>query len=233
MEWCIYTATMLQVYTVNRSQLLEHIPCDSLPQKFGGNLSVNHRHWLQVCAAIHQSQGPEVADSYFMSRKLSTMSGHGSSDYSDFVNIDGIPDSDDSKESVTEKQSNEEHEKDDLIDMNGVEKEVNVEKDELRNNVKRRRESDNQNAQNVQRRSQDFNESHPMDGRGSSSGTPAKKRPVSGSSPSLESIHGPEDGGMTVLELAQHIKGLGRKGLYEEYAEIRREPPAGTFIVSK
>ncbi|WAR00677.1 PTN9-like protein [Mya arenaria] len=223
-----------RVFTVTQSQLLEHIPLDSLPQKFGGNLAVNNSLWLQVCAAIHQSCDPGIIDSYFVSRKRhSTFSGLDSSE-SDFVHVEGIPDSDDSKESVSEKQTNEEHEKDELIDMNGVEKEVNFEKDDNRGNIKRRREFDNQNAVNSIRKSGDLNDPHSI-GQNSSPGTPppepCKKRLMPDSS--SESIHGPEDGGMTVEALAQHIRSLGKKGLHEEYAEIRREPPAGTFNISK
>ncbi|XP_054633912.1 tyrosine-protein phosphatase non-receptor type 9 isoform X1 [Dunckerocampus dactyliophorus] len=48
-----------------------------------------------------------------------------------------------------------------------------------------------------------------------------------------ESIHVPEQGGMTVRELVEHIKKSKKKGIYQEYEEIRKEPPAGTFDYSK
>lgn len=47
------------------------------------------------------------------------------------------------------------------------------------------------------------------------------------------SVHMPEQGGMTVHELVQHVKQRKKKGIYEEYEEIRKEPPAGTFDYSK
>uniref|UniRef100_A0AAR2JK69 Tyrosine-protein phosphatase non-receptor type 9 n=1 Tax=Pygocentrus nattereri TaxID=42514 RepID=A0AAR2JK69_PYGNA len=50
---------------------------------------------------------------------------------------------------------------------------------------------------------------------------------------SLTSIHVAEPGGMTVQELVQHIKRKKKKGIYQEYEEIRKEPPAGTFDYSK
>ncbi|XP_068607083.1 tyrosine-protein phosphatase non-receptor type 9 [Brachionichthys hirsutus] len=47
------------------------------------------------------------------------------------------------------------------------------------------------------------------------------------------SIHMPEQGGMTVHELVEHVKKRRRRGIYQEYEEIRKEPPAGTFDYSK
>ncbi|XP_053405461.1 tyrosine-protein phosphatase non-receptor type 9-like [Mercenaria mercenaria] len=225
-----------RVFTVNQEQLLQHIPRDSLPQKFGGNLSVNHRHWLQVCAQIHQSNS-DVIDSYFVSRKQSVS--HSSSENSDFVHLnDGGLESEDSKETVSEKQSNEEGEKDDLIDINGIEKEVNVEKEGGRGKSKRRHESDNaHNSSRVSSKgSRDFSESRQMDTNMEDipPPNPCKKRPTShGSNIWEDSVHMAEEGGMTVADLVRHVKEKGKKGLHDEYAEIRREPPAGTFHLSK
>lgn len=47
------------------------------------------------------------------------------------------------------------------------------------------------------------------------------------------SIHMPEQGGMTVHDLVDHVKRKKKKGIYQEYEEIRKEPPAGTFDYSK
>ncbi|KAM9362972.1 tyrosine-protein phosphatase non-receptor type 9 [Symphorus nematophorus] len=47
------------------------------------------------------------------------------------------------------------------------------------------------------------------------------------------SIHMPEQGGMTVHDLVEHVKRKKKKGIYQEYEEIRKEPPAGTFDYSK
>uniref|UniRef100_A0A7N9AU73 Tyrosine-protein phosphatase non-receptor type 9 n=1 Tax=Mastacembelus armatus TaxID=205130 RepID=A0A7N9AU73_9TELE len=47
------------------------------------------------------------------------------------------------------------------------------------------------------------------------------------------SIHMPEEGGMTVHELVEYVKRKKKKGIYQEYEEIRKEPPAGTFDYSK
>ncbi|XP_040891874.1 tyrosine-protein phosphatase non-receptor type 9 [Toxotes jaculatrix] len=47
------------------------------------------------------------------------------------------------------------------------------------------------------------------------------------------SVHMPEQGGMTVHELVEHVKRKKKKGIYQEYEDIRKEPPAGTFDYSK
>uniref|UniRef100_A0AAR2JN56 Tyrosine-protein phosphatase non-receptor type 9 n=1 Tax=Pygocentrus nattereri TaxID=42514 RepID=A0AAR2JN56_PYGNA len=75
----------------------------------------------------------------------------------------------------------------------------------------------------------------------SSRQTPLSRSPVQdmnwlpgmGGEASVTSIHVAEPGGMTVQELVQHIKRKKKKGIYQEYEEIRKEPPAGTFDYSK
>ncbi|KAG7263533.1 hypothetical protein CRUP_013089 [Coryphaenoides rupestris] len=47
------------------------------------------------------------------------------------------------------------------------------------------------------------------------------------------SVHMPEPGGMSVNDLVEHVKRRKKKGIYQEYEEIRKEPPAGTFDYSK
>jgi len=37
------------------------------------------------------------------------------------------------------------------------------------------------------------------------------------------------DAGMTLSEFIEHVRSKGRRGLYEEYAEIKTRPPSGTF----
>ncbi|KAL4227921.1 Tyrosine-protein phosphatase non-receptor type 9 [Mactra antiquata] len=227
-----------RVYTVNKEQLIQHIPRDSLPHKFGGNLIVNHNLWLQMCTQIHQSNY-EVIDAYFVSRKRQTSISLSSSDNSGYVHSnEGGLESSDSKDTVSEKQSNEEGEKDNMIDTNGFEKEVNVEKEDGRSKSKRRRDSDTNNEiQSVSRKSHgDINASLPGDSNMEEipEPNPCKKRPMSQVSNMWEdSIHMAEDGGMTISDLVKHVKQMGKKGLYEEYAEIRREQPAGTFSISK
>ncbi|XP_019899259.3 tyrosine-protein phosphatase non-receptor type 9 [Esox lucius] len=46
-------------------------------------------------------------------------------------------------------------------------------------------------------------------------------------------IHMPDQGGMTLLELVEHVKRQKKKGIYQEYEEIRKEAPTGSFDYSK
>ncbi|XP_044760740.1 tyrosine-protein phosphatase non-receptor type 9 [Coccinella septempunctata] len=41
-----------RVYTVSAAQLLQHIPRDSLPEKLGGTLRVDHDGWLERCLQL-------------------------------------------------------------------------------------------------------------------------------------------------------------------------------------
>ncbi|XP_041838912.1 tyrosine-protein phosphatase non-receptor type 9 isoform X2 [Melanotaenia boesemani] len=47
------------------------------------------------------------------------------------------------------------------------------------------------------------------------------------------SVHMPGQGGMSVNELVEYVKRKKKRGIYQEYEEIRKEPPAGTFDYSK
>ncbi|KAJ8272420.1 hypothetical protein COCON_G00112790 [Conger conger] len=51
--------------------------------------------------------------------------------------------------------------------------------------------------------------------------------------PSSLSVHMPEPSGMGVKELVAYVKRKGKRGIYQEYEEIRKEPPSGTFHCSK
>ncbi|XP_033108055.1 tyrosine-protein phosphatase non-receptor type 9-like [Anneissia japonica] len=56
---------------------------------------------------------------------------------------------------------------------------------------------------------------------------------VSSTVPDGESIHRLEDKGMTPAELVEHMQELKQHGIYKEYADIRSEPPSGSFSYSK
>nr|XP_023668260.1 tyrosine-protein phosphatase non-receptor type 9-like [Paramormyrops kingsleyae] len=48
-----------------------------------------------------------------------------------------------------------------------------------------------------------------------------------------QSVHMPESGGMDVTQLVQYVKKKKKKGIYQEYEEIRKEQPSGSFDYSK
>ncbi|XP_035274174.1 tyrosine-protein phosphatase non-receptor type 9-like [Anguilla anguilla] len=51
--------------------------------------------------------------------------------------------------------------------------------------------------------------------------------------PTSLSVHMPERDGMGVKELVAYVKRKGKRGIYQEYEEIRKEPASGTFHCSK
>ena len=232
---------MSQVFTVSLAQLTLHIPRESLPKRLGGTAPHSHVAWLQLCTSVTHNQNPNL-NTYFSPPKKrvplqgtrGSVSGRSlSSDMSDSLMISDI-DSEESKETVNEKHSSEEKEKDD----DGNEKEVNVEKEGLGINgsVKRRRESDTMQQKDLV----NSLDGPPKDQSNSqidnNSDYPPKKRPVSENSNKLyeSSIHKPPDSdGLNIEELSVHCQQLKRQGLFQEYALIKMEPPAGTFTVSK
>ncbi|KAJ8336051.1 hypothetical protein SKAU_G00393940 [Synaphobranchus kaupii] len=60
-------------------------------------------------------------------------------------------------------------------------------------------------------------------------------RPVGSHDSALSSlsVHMPAPDGMGVKELVAHVKRKRKRGIYQEYEEIRKEPPSGTFHCSK
>lgn len=69
----------------------------------------------------------------------------------------------------------------------------------------------------------------------SSRPAPAQNRGLSaGPGPDAEqSVHVPESGGMDLTQLVQYVKKKKKKGIYQEYEEIRKEQPSGSFDYSK
>lgn len=63
------------------------------------------------------------------------------------------------------------------------------------------------------------------------------EKPLSSSTVSLsiweDSVHTENSGGMTLEKFIEYLRMKGRKGLYQEYAEIKNTPPEGSFDISK
>ena len=184
-----------------------------------------------MCAAVSANEKTAV-DAYFTSCDRRSQSNSRSAS-SDFVVINDL-DSEGSKETIPEKQSNEEGEKGEVIEENGQEKEVNVEKEGK--HIKRKHESD---PKIVPIPSEDeLCRPWAMETNENEASLPAphpcKKRPVSqGSNVYEDSLHRCEEGGMSIEDFVKHVKSMKRKGMYEEYARIKQKPPMGTFTASK
>lgn len=226
------------MYTINLSQLTQHIPQDALPEQLGGKFITNHKAWLQLCSRVALKEDPDM-NTYFVSCKWpSTGDEQGSScrsmssDLSENMLHSDI-DSEESKETVNEKQNNEDLEKEDSSD----EKEVIVEKDDSLNLVPSKRRIDSVgNKDSVKRAAQETNSENNIDV--DSVDAPRKKRPTSSTSSMSnnaveDSLHMPEEDGMDLDQLVEYTRSMRRRGLMEEYASIKMEPPAGTFTVSK
>ncbi|XP_064608455.1 tyrosine-protein phosphatase non-receptor type 9-like isoform X2 [Liolophura sinensis] len=224
-----------RVFTVNKSQLPNHIPRDSIPEHLGGGLKINHKAWLQVCLLVAANQNPDM-DSYFISRGL-----HGSLRQTSMSSVSSDTDnnvvfsdfeSEGSRETVSEKHNHEEREKEmhDALFLNSdTEKEVAVEKEDSQHfNYKR-----SGLTEASRKRSSDSSPSDSYPGDVPPPPLPRKKRPPSGPNILEDSIHLPDSGGMTLEELINHIKTLRKSGLFQEYAKIKMEAPAGTFNTSK
>lgn len=227
-----------RVYTINLSQLIQHIPQDALPEQLGGKSITNHKAWLQLCSRVALKEDPDM-NTYFVScKRPSTGDGQEStcrsmsSDLSENMQHSDI-DSEESKETVNEKQNNEDLEKEDSSD----EKEVTVEKEDSLNLVPSKRRIDSVgNKDSVKRAAQETNNENNIDV--DSVDAPRKKRPTSSTSSMSnnaveDSLHLPEADGMDLDQLVEYTRSMRRRGLMEEYASIKMEPPAGTFTVSK
>ncbi|XP_041362053.1 tyrosine-protein phosphatase non-receptor type 9-like [Gigantopelta aegis] len=230
-----------RVFTVNLAQLAQYLPPDTLPRNLGGIVEANHKGWIQLCHKVATNQTTDM-DSYFISRKRS----HSSVDDCDSVTTRSVSsdadihfsdmDSETSKETVNEKQNSEDREKEREDEEGDGEKEVAIEKDShmIFEPEKKRRMSDT--GRNLESRKRTSESSENVNGELSfpDGDLPRKKRPHSSGSNILDdSIHMPDQSGMDLQTLVDHVKSLKRKGMYSEYASIKMEAPCGTFHVSK
>ncbi|XP_059165119.1 tyrosine-protein phosphatase non-receptor type 9-like [Physella acuta] len=223
-----------RVYTVNISELSIYVPKETLPIQLGGSQAPSHKIWLQMCYLCATNQQPDPS-TYFtpcpssvtatrrsISRSISTDIDNHTSDF----------DSESSKDTVNEKHTNEdrEKEKEDSDEMDEKDSEdglpslVNSNKDAHGSTNRKRKTSDSRKA------SSDVSDASES----ATDGMPCKKRPPSSGSNILDdSIHMPDSNGTTVQGLLTKINTLKRKGLFAEYASIKMEAPSGTFNTSK
>lgn len=160
-----------------------------------------------------------------------------STDGSETIFVSDV-DSEESKETVNEKHNCEDKEKENMIADH--EKEVTVEKEELSpttEHVKRKHESDHSSEGDSSKRTADDMQVDTCSANEEDcEELPRKKKAPSEFTYNIyeeDSLHMPEDGGMNLETLVQHVQTLRQKGLYHEYASIKMEPPAGTFVASK
>lgn len=212
-----------RVFMVSIPQLCMHVPPSSLPKELGGNFEVDHKRWLLDCLKSTTNRYNELCEiSELPLTQSSIQNGsvvfkeitqngviHVSSSCNDSeVEAD---ETSDHQNSVYEKQNSEEREK-----------EVEVIKEEiiLPDHIKCNSDNGLLTPESVVT---DFTED--------------EDKHMSSSSASVsvweESVHSENSGGMTLEEFIDHLQAKGRKGLYQEYAEIKAAPPDGTFETAR
>ncbi|XP_054712806.1 tyrosine-protein phosphatase non-receptor type 9-like [Uloborus diversus] len=203
-----------RVYMVSVPQLSLHVPPSSLPQELGGNLIVDHESWLLHCLKSMTNRCGDLCDLVSAPTSPSAINGpysphvvrgNGlSAHHFHFMSSEGETDeSSEHHSSVHEKQNSEDREK-----------EVEVIK-EISLTVQ---EKPVPSCSPLQ-------ENTPNDEKLSSS-TPS-------SSLSEDSLHDDLINGQTLEEFIEHLQKKGKRGLHEEYSEIKLKSADGTFESSR
>uniref|UniRef100_A0A3B4VJ94 Tyrosine-protein phosphatase non-receptor type 9 n=1 Tax=Seriola dumerili TaxID=41447 RepID=A0A3B4VJ94_SERDU len=222
-----------RVCTVKAHELASHIPVSSLPEHLGGTSQYSHVAWIQSCVNIHTNtvQGATLSHTHINTQLGPELAVANSNCYDDSNanphNHCGVVEGrtrgpgqyQQSPHSAANRpQGNHQH-------WNGsAVSEANMAVSGSGLNA-------NMNGRGRQAPPQsDTPPDTPLSqkGDGDEEGVPPlpqKSLPLS--------VHMPEQGGMTVHELVEHVKRKKKKGIYQEYEEIRKEPPAGTFDYSK
>lgn len=137
-------------------------------------------------------------------------------------------DSESSKDTVHEKHNHEDREKE-----KGDGDDFGEEKDK-EDHARKRKSSLTMRNSESRKRTSELAARDGLDDDVMTDDLPRKKRPLSSGSNILDdSIHMPEQTGLNISQLIEHVKTMKRKGLFTEYAHIKMEAPAGNFNVSR
>ncbi|XP_054714522.1 tyrosine-protein phosphatase non-receptor type 9-like [Uloborus diversus] len=215
-------APVQKVFMVCIPQLCIHIPSSSLPKELGGSFTIDHKAWLQHCLKSTTNRYHEelssspISPTPLQNGTILPFSGiiqengliHIHQSFND-CEMD-VDETSDHQNSVHEKQNSEEREK-----------EVEVLKEDL-----------------LQLTVKDLDEPCPLTPEsGVTDFTEDEEKHLSSSTASLsifeDSVHSESCAGMSLEEFIEHLRTRGRKGLYQEYAEIKAAQPEGTFETSK
>lgn len=203
-------AAVQKLFMVNIPQLCMHIPPSSLPEELGGTFQVDHKTWLQHClkSTINRCMD-EICDS---SSATPTECPYNGFHLHHFNDSDMEENSDHHNDSVHEKHNSEEREK-----------EVEVLKESMIFDPAK--DLDEPCPLTPESAVTDFTEDE------------ENEKPLSSSTVSLsmweESVHTENSGGMTLEKFIEYLRIKGRKGLYQQYSDIKNTPPEGTFETSK
>ncbi|KAE8300122.1 Tyrosine-protein phosphatase non-receptor type 9 [Larimichthys crocea] len=241
-----------RVCTVKAQELPSHIPVSSLPEHLGGTSQYSHVAWIQSCVNVHTNtvQGSELAVANSNCYDDSNANPH---------NHCGVVDGrtrGPGQSAANRPQGNHQHWNGSAVsgdsspnaNMNGRGRQAPPQSDTPPDTplsqkcdgdvVDGRATESGHRSQNDSVKEED--EEDGEDEEEEEEEEASSQSPLSSSwDPDDEdrcveaSVHMPEQGGMTVHELVEHVKRKKKKGIYQEYEEIRKEPPAGTFDYSK
>ncbi|RWS28323.1 tyrosine-protein phosphatase non-receptor type 9-like protein [Leptotrombidium deliense] len=204
-----------RVFMVNVSQLPMHVPIASLPKDLGGQFEVDHSTWIKHC---YESASKNLADLYDLAsyNKFPFSSANQLLNGAMLVNCTN-------KLSAADCDS--------LIRSNGnysdEDEDSSTASAKFEKSERSRNSDENCRVQSLSHKSKPENIVMP-----NSSDEKLNKN----SSPLLnsmgDSIHCSTEG-MNLEEFIQYMKRKSKKGLYEEYNEIKQMPVEGTFEVSR
>uniref|UniRef100_A0A671U1E5 Tyrosine-protein phosphatase non-receptor type 9 n=1 Tax=Sparus aurata TaxID=8175 RepID=A0A671U1E5_SPAAU len=225
-----------RVCTVKAHELASHIPVSSLPEHLGGTSQYSHVAWIQSCVNIHtntvqgDTQEHDTHDCVgSLLRSYSLECSNTSADATlSHTHINTHP-------AANRPQGNHQHWNGSAVsgatlavsgsspnaNMNGCGRQAPPQSDTPPDTpLSHKGDEDEEGVPPLPQKS-----------------LPRPPHQPSSQSPPLSSSWGPDDedqqGGMTVHGLVEHVKRQKKKGIYQEYEEIRKEPPAGTFDYSK
>ncbi|XP_075463051.1 tyrosine-protein phosphatase non-receptor type 9-like isoform X3 [Ascaphus truei] len=230
-ELCVKILNLLKVRTVKAHELVNHIPKESLPEHFGGTSKISHVAWIQACVNSRQGQeNGDCMDHLFVICKPEQ------NPVSDRLNSNCTQQNVTDNTRLIHNHYHENRTKNYHAEAHRVSGGVHWNGSAVSGNYDC---CDKSSSANTNCRRPPPQSETPPD-------TPLYKQPADNPSiPPLPqksrplpagmelSIHMPEEGGMTVLGLVQHVKRMKKRGIFQEYEEIRKEPPVGSFDVSK
>ncbi|MEE6460312.1 hypothetical protein FKM82_000918 [Ascaphus truei] len=230
-ELCVKILNLLKVRTVKAHELVNHIPKESLPEHFGGTSKISHVAWIQACVNSRQGQeNGDCMDHLFVICKPEQ------NPVSDRLNSNCTQQNVTDNTRLIHNHYHENRTKNYHAEAHRVSGGVHWNGSAVSGNYDC---CDKSSSVNTNCRRPPPQSETPPD-------TPLYKQPADNPSiPPLPqksrplpagmelSIHMPEEGGMTVLGLVQHVKRMKKRGIFQEYEEIRKEPPVGSFDVSK
>ncbi|XP_063074342.1 tyrosine-protein phosphatase non-receptor type 9 isoform X2 [Engraulis encrasicolus] len=240
-----------RVCTVKAHELANHIPVSSLPEHLGGTLNYSHMAWVQSCfnagSTGHGSDANDNPDcvgnllrSYWPEQNIAPLDGTNANlpnhrsqvNHTQHWNGSALqgrghhppPQSDTPPDTPIHHI----HTENTVVTETDWASDGQIQEEHGQGNG----QGNDDEEEDEEEREEEEDGVPPL---------PQKSRPPppSHSPPSLPvelmevSVHMPELGGMTVHELVAHVKRSRKRGIYQEYEQIRKEPPTGTFTYSK